>query len=216
MVGNLSCHYSDNPVLRALLQLVPYWGCADTLLEHRAAEIRSDRIRVFFEELANGTRALTEEIIQEEDFLHNFFCTLKAAINTRHREKIRLFARLLSSSISPATGSTTDEFEELLGILDDISLREFIALNELAKFEIQNISKESENKLEHCLHYWEQFRTTIIQKLSINEEIFNSFMAKIERTGLYFRLTNGFMDYRGNVGETTPLFKRLLELVSSN
>ena len=39
------------------------------------------------------------------------------------------------------------------------------------------------------------------------------FLAKVERTGLYLRITGAFMNYTGNIGKTTSLFQRLLEFV---
>jgi len=39
-------------------------------------------------------------------------------------------------------------------------------------------------------------------------------MAKMERTGLYLRITGNYLDYLGDIGRTTPLFARLLQFVS--
>lgn len=213
IVGNLSTLYSDKPVIRSLLQLIPGWAAADTLLIQRANEIRSDRLRTFFDELASGKFALTEEVVREEDFLHSYFCTLRAVTSTRQREKIKLFARLLDSSFSPEKSSSVDEFEEMLDILDGISLREFAVLYELHQLESSHLQKEGENNLQHTLHYWNTFKDLIVTKYDVPEHSFNAFMAKIERTGLYLRITGGLLDYSGDVGNTTPLFSRLLELV---
>jgi hypothetical protein len=89
MIGSLSVQYSNRPALKALLKLVPGWSSADTLLQKRADEIKGDRLKVFFEELAQGRRELTDEVIQTENFIHSYFCTLRAALNSRQREKIK-------------------------------------------------------------------------------------------------------------------------------
>ena len=83
--GQLSVHYSNRPTIKALLKLIPGWSAADTLLQKRADEIKSDRLKVFFDELAKGKLELTDELIQTESFLHAYFCTLRAALNCRHR-----------------------------------------------------------------------------------------------------------------------------------
>jgi hypothetical protein len=208
--------YITKPVIRSLLQLVPGWCVADTLLQHRADEIRTDRLRAFLDELADGRVELTDDLIHTEDFLHCYFCTLRAVVNTRQREKIRLFARLLDSSLTPAIGTTTDEFEELLTVLDIITLREFAVLCGLREHEVQNPKKAGENELQNAWQYWDKFKNDSTQKFSIPENAFKAFMAKLERTGLYLRITGGFMDYQGDVGRTTPLFARLLEFVGNS
>lgn len=114
--------YAAHPLLRSLLSLIPGWAAADTLLQHRAGEIRDMRTRVFFDELAEAESDLTEELIQTEDFLHCFFMTVRGAVNTRRREKIRMFARLLSSAVRSGLYTETDAYEEHLRILDTTSL----------------------------------------------------------------------------------------------
>lgn len=213
IVGKLSCQYDDKPIIQALLQLIPGWGAADTLLQRRADEIRSERIFTFFEELASGTQSLTQELIQEEDFLHSYFCTLRAVINTRRREKIKLFAKLLDSSIDPVFSVSPDEYEELLSILDEISLREFNALYKLMKFEVSNPIQKDQSILQNAKEYWEQYRNSITEEIGIPLESFNAFMAKTERTGLYTRITGMYWDYSGDIGKTTTLLSRLIALL---
>ncbi len=215
VVSKMSVSYNDNPYIKSLLQLVPGWGSADTLLQKRAEEIKTERMNTFFNELAKGQHELTDELIKSEDFLHCFFSTMKAALNTRHREKIRMLARLLNSSVSPSINSNTDEYEELLAVLEAISLREFNALYILFQFEQSSPQQEKENTLQSIMKYWEEFKSNVIRDLKMPENSLAAFMAKIERTGLYLRLTGGFYDYKGDLGQTTPLFKRLLEFIET-
>ncbi len=42
-IGRLARWYDKKPVIRALLQLIPGWGTADTLLKHRADELKADQ-----------------------------------------------------------------------------------------------------------------------------------------------------------------------------
>jgi hypothetical protein len=215
-VAELSKHYGDKPIIRSLLQLIPGWGTADTLLQQRANEIRADRMRIFFDELANGRHELTDELINSEDFLHCYFSTLRAVMNTRQRDKIRMLARLLDSSLSDRLATNTDEYEELLTILDVISLREFRALTLLYNFEQNNPKQKEQNELQNILSYWASFESQVVSSLGISEEAFPAFMAKMERTGLYLRLTGGFFDYTGDKGRTTALLSRLLQFIKKN
>lgn len=215
LVSKMSASYSDKPYIQALLQIVPGWSSADTLLQKRAEEIKIERMQTFFNELANGQHELTEELIKSEDFLHCFFCTIKAALNTRHRDKIHMLGCLLNSSVSPSINSNTDEYEELLAVLDAISLREFNALCFLFQLEQANPQQKDENDLQRISKYWKEFQSNLIENLKIPENSLSAFMAKIERTGLYLRLTGGFWDYEGDLGKTTPLFERLLEFIEA-
>lgn len=125
-IEQLANRYKTNPVIRGLIQLVP-WGigsAADVALVTILENIRKDRAREFFDELGKGAVQLTPEIIESEDFLHCYFSTVRAALNSRRREKIRYFARLLTSSINSSEISTVDEYEEYLSILDELSFRE--------------------------------------------------------------------------------------------
>jgi len=215
VVGKLSLLYDEKPMIRALLQLVPSWGVANSLLQQRVDEIRSDRLKTFFDELAIGKIELSEELIKSEDFLHCYFSTLRASLNTRQREKIRMFAKLLNSSLTQPNPASADEFEELLAVLDMVTLREFEVLNDLRKNELHHPPKAEENEVQNARHYWDNFRKESIQKLFIPENVFTAFMAKLERTGLYLRITITVTDYEGDIGRTTPLFARLLEFIKN-
>ena len=214
VVGRLAVRYEKKPYIKSLLQLIPSWGAADTLLQQRADEIRSDRIRIFFDELSVGKINLTEDIIQSDEFLHCYFCTLRAALNTRQHEKIQLFARLLDSSIIPDSSISSDEYEEILAVLDSVTLREFRILCNLRQHELAHPQSTAENELQNAWHYWGQFKKDSIEMYGIPADAFTAFMAKLERTGLYLRITGGFSDYSGDVGRTTPLFARLIEIVT--
>ena len=216
IVGSLSCQYSDRPLLQALLQLVPGWSSADTLLQRRANEIKSERLKVFFHELSQGNQELTEELIQTEDFLHSYFCTLRAAINTRRREKIKIFAELLDSSLNVSFSVGPDEYEELLKVLDEISFREFKALKKLYESEKSNPIQENQNQLQNAQQYWQNYKREVSAELGIPDESFNAFMAKIERTGLYTRITGNYLGYAGDIGRTTPLLRRLIDLIEND
>lgn len=214
MIGALSVQYSDRPMIKALLKLVPGWSSADTLLQKRADEIKSDRLKVFFDELAQGKRELTDDLIQSDSFLHAYFCTLRAAMNCRQHEKIQNFARLLDSSLDPTLHVSEDEHEELLALLEEITLREFAILRDLRNRELTHPRQDRENALQHARRYWKDFRTATVETYGVPDESFNAFMARLERTGLYLRITGAFLDYSGDIGTTTPLLARVIALVN--
>lgn len=214
MIGKLSVQYGNRPAIKALLKLVPGWSAADTLLQKRADEIKSDRLKVFFDELAQGKHELTDDLIQSDSFLHAYFCTLRAAMNCRQHEKIQNFARLLDSSLDASLRVSDDEHEELLALLEEITLREFAILRDLRNRELANPRQKGENELQHAWRYWKDFRAATVETYGVPDESFNAFMARLERTGLYLRITGNYLDYSGDIGTTTPLLARVIALVN--
>lgn len=153
-IGQLSLIYEKSPKTKALLQLLPSWGAADTLLQQRADEIKQERLKTFFDELKNGECELTEELIESEDFLHCYFITVKAALNTRRREKIKMFARLLRSVTNSSVLSSIDDYEDYLSILDELSFRELQVLSILDRYEKEYSVEEDKNLIKQ---YFGQF-----------------------------------------------------------
>ena len=94
--------YDGNRVIRGLIQLVPlgFGGAADVSLVLTLEKIREERTREFFDELGKGNIIVDSSLLESEDFLHCYFATVKYALNSRRREKIKMFARLLKSSVT--------------------------------------------------------------------------------------------------------------------
>ena len=86
----------------------------------------------------------------------------------------------------------------------------------LHNLEAQYPRKSDENDLQNTLTYWKEFQNEITKSFGIPMKYFAAFMAKIERTGLYLRITGNYYDYNGDVGRTTDLFTRLLEYVQES
>lgn len=93
----------------------------------------------FFDELSRGEIELKQELLDNNDFLHCFFATTEAAFKTNRTEKIRFLARLLLAAAVDGRLSDIDEYEEYLGILDDLSNRELAVLTLLDKYESSQV-----------------------------------------------------------------------------
>ena len=210
-IFGLAKRYEGNPVLRALVQLVPFGigTAADAALTTIITNIRKDRARAFFDELATRGFPLTEDEIQNEDFLHAYFATCKAAFNTRQREKIRLFARLLHNYASKPT--EFEEFEEHLSILDGLSYREFQILLILKKYDEANPQREKENELQRTQRFWASFQSECTKRLKIPKDEINGILTRLNRTGLYQTIVGTYLNYAGDRGHLTPNFYRFIE-----
>ncbi|MFA7677810.1 MAG: hypothetical protein WCY34_06585, partial [Candidatus Omnitrophota bacterium] len=168
--------YSRNPVLRGLIQLIPYsiGSGIDAALIATVISIREDRAKTFFDELDAGKIKLNESLIKSEDFLHKFFVTTKAAFNARRREKIKLFAYLLLSSEESGNFSSIDEYEEYLEVLDEITLRELYILVILDKYVQKYPRASGDNPLQSVVRFWEEFSKEVTDRLQISLDEFNA------------------------------------------
>ncbi len=206
--------YNENPVVQALLHLLPFWSSADTLLKARALEMHKDRLFIFFDELGSGRQELTEDLISTNDFLHAYFSTVKAVWGTRRKEKIKRLARLLKSElVTKQSDDNAETFEEMLEILDALGDREFRILLLLKDYETRYSERQAESELARIILYWSEFQCEAKQILP-NKSSYDAFMARLERTGCYLRITGTYLDNTGGYGKTTYLFRQLCELIS--
>ncbi len=202
--------------MRALVPLIftPFAAGLDAALLQKLQNIREERVRAFFDGLAEGKIELTEDLIKNEDFLHCFFITAKAALNTRRREKIKMFARLLKTAVVEDTFSNIDEYEEYLSILDELNYQEFSMLLLLDKYESKYPRKDTENELQRAWRFWPDFINELEKELKFPKEEINDRLARLNRTGCYETFVGGYANYSGGVGKLTSTYFRLKKLIS--
>jgi len=207
-IYKLAESYKRSPVIRSLVQLIlgNIGSAFDVGLTTFIENIREDRARTFFDELGKRDFPLTEDEIKSEDFLHAYFATCRAALNTRRREKIRLFARLLHNYASKSTA--VEEFEEHLTILDDLSYRELQVLLILEHYEEANPQRNFKNVHTRAELFWEDFQSECSTKLAIPTNELNGVLTRLTRTGLYETIAFTSM---GNRGRLTRNFYRFIE-----
>ncbi|WP_157136952.1 hypothetical protein [Sphingomonas sp. PAMC 26617] len=203
----------DNPIVKALLQLVPggVGSALDVFISDGARMLAEERLRTFFEELANGDVLISEELVSSNDFLHCFLAATRAVVRTRRDEKIRLFARALTNGIVAEAMSTVDEFEEAISVIDDLSYREWQALTVFDR--LLHEAEPDENPMKRVLSFWPAFVDEVVTTLSVPREEVVDFIHRTARAGVFTRLT-GYWDDTGEHGITTPTFLRLRELVA--
>lgn len=208
----LAARYEKNPIIRALVQLIP-WGvgsAADVAITTVLARIREERAREFFDQLASGELELTQEQIATEDFLHAYFATARAALNTRRREKIRLFAQLFANYAGKGLVGDSDVYEEYLSILDDLSYREFQILLILKRHQDCTPRQPQQNDLQWSSTFWDAFLDSVVSEVGIPRQEIPGILARLNRTGLYKTIVGTFLGYGGDQGLLTPNFDRFL------
>lgn len=206
--------YESNRVIRGLIQLVPFGigGAIDVVLTKTLENIQEERATAFFDELSKGDVVVDEKLLESEDFLHAYYSTTKFALNSRRREKIRMFARLLKSSLTENEINNIDEYEDYLKILDELSYRELLALKVLDEYS-ETPRTEEQNDLQWTNLFWDIFESRLADELNIPIEQVADFMNRIARTGCYEMFTGGFFDYTGGKGKLTPTYQRLKKYI---
>ena len=216
LVESLGSRYESKPILRSLIQLIPLniGSAIDTALITKVNNLREHRLRVFFDELGNGDIPLTVGVVNDSDFLHAYFSTVKAALNARRDEKIRLFGRLLRNFSGRKAPIDFDEYEETLSILDELTIRELQALLLLKEFESTHPKQEDQRSLKHVQGLWPSFLQALEAQVGIVQDLIPGFLERLNRTGLYQTFVGGFFDYGGDRGHTTPYFDKFISDLS--
>jgi hypothetical protein len=213
---NLLVRYEGNRVIRGLVQLIPYGvgSAIDVVVTKTLDNIREERSHAFFDELAKTSKPLDPAMLESKDFLHCYFSTAKYALNSRRREKIEMFARLLKASIGNTGPRGVDEYEEFLEILDDLTYRELQALAILDSF--SNCPRTpDQNDLQWTTTFWDEFKDRVVRELVVPKDEVSDFMNRISRTACYEMFTGSYMSYTGGKGKLTPRYKRLKLFISA-
>ncbi len=212
-ITDLAIRYEHNPVIRTLIQLVPFGigSAVDTAIATTIDKIREKRARAFFDELDKHDLVLTEEQINTEDFLHAYFATMKMALNTRRQKKIRLFTRLFANYIQERSFDNVDDYEDMLTVLDDLSYREFQILLILNRFEKRYLPQKDQNPAQWIGQFWDEFLSSVESEIGIPIDQIPGILARLNRTGLYKTITGTYFDYSGDQGHLTPNFATFLD-----
>lgn len=208
--------YVKSKVVRGLMQVtgaVTLGGTSalDTALAVKIEAMRASRLRTFFEELDKGEIELTDELIETKDFLHAFFATAKAALNTRHIEKIKMFANLLNSF---GEGEfVADEYEDYLRMLDELSVREIKLLCLLAAYEQKDDHGHELIKSTDTHKFWQDFIETAEGQLELEKDEIECMLASLTRTGCFRVFGISYADQLEFSGRLTRSFYKLKEFV---
>jgi hypothetical protein len=132
--------YTSNIALRGLIDLIPYVGSTlDIVFCEKWNRITTNRINDFicftkreFEKIEYNF--INKEYIDSDDFADLTVKCLSGATKTRHKEKIELYAKVLTNA-AISDDFDLNEFEEILPIFEQISIRELTILSYLDKWE---------------------------------------------------------------------------------
>ena len=156
-----------------------------------------------------------------EDFIHKSLITMKAALNTRREQKIRMFARLLAQGVFNNRDKDfydTDQYEEYLKILDSLSLREIQLLEILYKYSISVPRNQGENDLQWTNKFWENFikeAITVLNMTTESKEVF-AILGRLSRTGCFTFMNGAYISDGGDQGKLTSIYYELREVIKES
>ena len=209
--------YNKNPIIKSLIQAlnlsgIPIGPVIDSFVTTRVNNIKANRLKCFFDELNSGETQLTEENIDQNDFLHAYFSTINFVIRTRSDDKIRNFAKILKKL---ETGNIDiNEFEDFTAIFNELSEREFAILAIKSQFEQKYQGKNPEmNPYQLTASYWNDFKNEVCSKTGLREEDLDPMLVRIQRTGCYNKFIGYLEDGPNQRGDTTEIFKRIKVLI---
>ncbi|MEP6464750.1 MAG: hypothetical protein ABJB05_00530 [Parafilimonas sp.] len=202
--------YSDNKLLQLLIKSLPHGSIADNILLSFHTKEKERRLKEFFDEISKGNTTLNEQDILNDDFLHKYYITLNAVVQSKRTEKIQYFAHLLLNSKSDLINEDYDSYEDFIKVLDDLSFQEFYILKTIVEIETINEISFPRKSIGHY--------KTLIQKissdLSISENEAESLIVRLNRTGLIIlNKGNVYKQEVHNYVITTELFHKLKKLV---
>lgn len=205
--------YRRKTAFRVLVNRIPYVGSSlDLVINQTWEKMQAERLRNLFDELAKGTTLLSDELVENVEFVHCFMATCRAVLHTHRHEKIELFGRMLKSTFIEVDSIDLDEFDQYLAILDDLNYREILALRLLDTYSGRP-RDQMQNDLQWTSSFWDEYVREMSQKLSVEPEELPAFMARMARTGCYEVFT-GYLDAFGERGKLTPIYFRLKRLVA--
>ena len=218
----LSESYEKSPIIKSLVQLIPGGGSVDSYLTTKLNNMKAERMKIFFDKLQSGQQELSENIIETNDFLHAYFCTVDYVLRTKSEDKIKRFAEILLGLA--ANKINFNEFEEYISVFNELSDREFSLLFLKYQYEQKYLPEEGEteyrvngevqNPKQITNLYWKDFKEEVINKIGIKPEDFNPMLIRIQRTGCYSTHKGYWDEQLEEDGNTTSLFKIIIELVT--
>jgi len=217
MLTTLYDSYDNQPIIKSLIQLievngVPIGSLIDTSLGKYVSNLKSNRLKSFFDELNTGEIELTDDIIEQNEFLNAYFSTVNYIIRTRSDEKIKCFARILKKLNNG--NIDINEFEDFTSIFNELSEREFAILVIKYQFEQNNLKNAKDlNPAQLTESYWDDFKNEVCLKIGLPEKELDPMLVRLQRTGCYNKHKGYWEDGPNEQGDTTELFKRIYELI---
>jgi len=211
-VNPIADWYIHNPIIRGLVAAVPYAGGGlDVAIATKIDDMARKRVERLFESLERGEFQLTEEVVKSDEFLHRFVIVARAVTTQGQNEKIDLFASLLKNGASSKQLGSA-EYEELVQILDTLSIRE-LTLLELMEENMQSLPVERGRPVPAPSEFWNRVVGKVSDSLGVRKDELAAMLTRVQRTGCYVENPSTSWDIGGHQGYTTALWRKFRKFV---
>lgn len=214
--------FAEQTYLRAGLNLIPYIGSSlDILLTSKGQSFVIRRIEEFIHQLQTELSELQDNQVNK-DYLETeegFDLIVKAfssAARTRQQEKLKLYARIIKSTLNESKKYEEDEPEMFLKIVEELSVKEMrvakclYELKEANKYDPEeNIPKDKEDGTGN-----DAWKLSKQYPEFDNDELISTFV-RLERTGLIKEVVGTYMGYTGGTYLINPPFKRFMDFIDT-
>ena len=131
--------YSNNAILRSLVNLIPYiGGSIDALFSTRAQEISLKRLNKYFENLRTtfehvNASKIDNDFLQSEEFYDLILQTSHSIAKSRSEDKIVLYSEILKDAVTREFKDPLSP-DDLVNIIDDLSPNDVSFIKILSKY----------------------------------------------------------------------------------
>lgn len=212
----LAKKYEQQPVLRMMVGVASLAtgglvGLAETGALSLAQRVKAKRAVIYIEEVGEE---VDPRLVDSEEFVHCVDLGLRAAMRSDREEKIRAFARLLKAAAREENLRRIDDYEEAVGVLDDLSWREWLILKTLDKYETAPATSDFDTGYAKHSRFWGDFKAEIVRDLGVPEDEFDDAMHRLTRSAC-FKLFGFYAEREGqpSPGKLTPLYHRLCRII---
>lgn len=200
---------------QSILKQVPIFAvCSDTY-----KQFQETKFEYFLNEVKIGAIEPNINLLNDYDVLHSAYLTQLALLKIRQKEKIKLFASLFVSYFNKVTrdyskiSCYSDEYEQLINIIEPVSIEEWEILIILHKQELLNKKMNIINNATLLItidQHWDSFLIEVKHRLNLDKAYVEAILTKLNGTGLYQTITGMYLGYTGNKGYLTPIYYKLI------
>jgi hypothetical protein len=213
-INQLMESYSNNAIIRSLVNLIPYIGSSlDVLITSKIQELSWKRLQAYLEQLRVQFEKVDDSKIDwsylnSEEFYDLFLQTSYSVIRTRSEDKIKLYSKILRNAV-------TREFKDPLGTEDLVSIIENLSQNDISFIKIlSEFFMNPEIKKRHE-YYW--ISANSINKIlpQYTKEVIWIGMLQLERYNLIIRNASISSTHLDNyVYSETPILLSIIEYLN--
>jgi len=151
---------------------------------------RERRFQAFWNRMLTDREKLIDEVIRSDTFCRRLVAAYQSVQRTIEDEKVLLFADLLKNGTLSDDALKDDEYAELARIVDDLSVREFIALCIVEKWNayMEDITAGWTHDVPMALQmHGQKLFEELSRQLKVDGAEADAILARLVRTGCYQR-----------------------------